>query len=212
MVEEFPSNSQQRRTPRKEEPKTENRRVDKVVAGQVVRRKTPLGKRIKETFLGGDSKSVFEYVVQDVFIPAVRDMIADAGQQGLERMLYGEVRSTARRGHVRPGDPRRPINYNGVSRTSRNDDPRQMSRRARANHDFGEIIIPTRPEAEAVLEGLFALLDEYDVATVSDLYEMVGVSSQFTDRNWGWTDLRGTDIRRIREGYLLDLPRPDDIR
>lgn len=87
-----------------------------------------------------------------------------------------------------------------------------MSRKARANHDFYEIIIPTRPEAEAVLEGLFALLDEYEVASVADLYEMVGESSQFTDRNWGWTDLRGSDIRRVREGYLLDLPRPEDIR
>lgn len=210
-MEEFPSNRQRRRSPREEEPKTEEKRIDKVVAGHVVRRKAPLGKRMKETFLGGADKSVFEYVVQDVIVPAVRDMIADAGQQGLERMLYGEVRSVARRSHVRPGDPRRNTNYNGMSR-SRDEDRRQMSRKARANHDFYEIIIPTRPEAEAVLEGLFALLDEYEVASVADLYEMVGESSQFTDRNWGWTDLRGSDIRRVREGYLLDLPRPEDIR
>ena len=86
-----------------------------------------------------------------------------------------------------------------------------MSHRARATHDFGEIIIPTRPEADAVLEGLFAILEEYDVVSVSDLYEMTGVTSHFTDRKWGWTDLRGSDIHRIREGWLLDLPRPEVI-
>lgn len=214
-MEEFPGNSQRKQIPRKEAPETEEvRKIDKVVEGQVVRRKRPIGKRIKETFLGGDSKSVFEYVVQDVFIPAVRDMIADAGQQGLERMLYGEARSVGRRSGVRPGDPRRHTNYNGISRPTApaRFEERNLSRRARATHDFGEIVLATRPEAEAVLEGLFALLDQYEVATVSDLYEMVGESSQFTDRNWGWTDLRGSDIRRIREGYLLDLPRPEDVR
>lgn len=216
-MDEFPGNSQRKPLPRKEEPKTEERRsVDKVVEGQVVRRKKPLGKRIKETFLGGDNRSIGEFIFQDVIIPNIRDMIFEAGQQGLERSLYpgSEPRAFRRGVGSRPGDPRRHVNYNGIARGPARDrlEDRTMSRRARANHDFGEIILATRPEAEAVLEGLFALLEQYEVATVSDLYEMTGVSSQFTDRNWGWTDLRGTDIRRIREGYLLDLPRPEDVR
>lgn len=214
VVEEFPSNSQRRRAPREEAPKTDKRVVHKVVEGQVVQRKTPRGKRIKELFLGGADRSIWEFVFQDVIVPNIRDMLYEANQQAMERVLYPGSEPRAYR-RTRPGDPRRSsvTNYNGISRgPAREDDRRQMSRRARANHDFGEIIIPTRPEAEAVLEGLFELLNEYDVATVADLYEMVGVSSQFTDRNWGWTDLRGTDIRRVREGYLLDLPRPEDIR
>lgn len=215
---DFPSNSQRKQLPREEEPKTEHiaKRIDKVVEGEVVRRKTPRGKRLREFFLGGDNRSIGEFIFQDVIIPNIRDMIYEAGQQGLERSLYpgGEHRRFSRGIGSRPGDPRRHTNYNGISRGPARDrviDDRPMSRRARANHDFGEIIIPTRPEAEAVLEGLFALLEQYDVASVADLYEMVGVSSQFTDRKWGWTDLRGTDIRRVREGYLLDLPRPEVI-
>lgn len=214
---DFPSNSQNKRIVREEVPKTENskKQIDKVVEGQVVRRKKPLGRRMKETFLGGDTKSVGEFVFQDVILPAVRDMVADAGQLGLERMVYGEARSVGRRSGIRPMDPRRQhTSYDAVSRNARprfDDRERQLSRRARANHDFGEVVIPTRPEAVAVLDGMFALLEEYDVVAVSDLYELIGASSNFTDRKWGWTDLRGSDIRRVREGYLLELPRPEVI-
>lgn len=217
-MDDFPSNSQRRQLPRKEEPKTEHiapKKIDRVVEGEVVRRKKPLGKRLRETFLGGDSRSIPQLIFQDVIIPNIRDMIFEAGQQGLERSLYPGVEPRPfRRGDPRRNDPRRgSFNYNGISRGPARDrgEERGMSRRARATHDFGEIIIETRPEADAVLEGMFAILEEYDVVAVSDLYEMVGISSQFTDRKWGWTDLRGTDIRRVREGWLLDLPRPEVI-
>lgn len=215
-MEDFPSNRQRRELPRKEEPKTERtKEIHKVVEGEVIRRKKPLGKRLRETFLGTDHRSIGELVVQDVIIPNIRDMIYEAINQGLSRTLYPDSPASRRGLTLRPGDPRAPRNYNGISRGGppvRRDDERQMSRRARANHDFGEIILETRPEADGVLEGLFAILDEYDVVAVSDLYEMVGISSQFTDRNYGWTDLRGSDIRRIRDGWLLDLPPTEVIK
>ncbi len=211
-MSEFPTNSQRRATPRKEEPETERKKVDKIVAGPVVRRKTPVGKKLKEALLGGADRSLGEFILQDVIVPNIRDMIFEANQRGMERLLYpGEEGRPYRR--ARHGDPRGRTNYNGISHgRGRPDEARQLSRRARATHDFGEIVYATRPEAEAVLEGLFALLDEYEVATVADLLEMSDTSSQFTDRNWGWTDLRGSDIRRVRDGWLLDLPRPEDIR
>ena len=83
-----------------------------------------------------------------------------------------------------------------------------MSNRARANHDFDEIVLATRAEAEEVIDNLFALVDSYDTATVADLYGMVGQTGSYTDEKWGWSDLRGTSISRVKGGYLLDLPRP----
>jgi hypothetical protein len=66
-------------------------------------------------------------------------------------------------------------------------------------------------EAEEVIKRLDQLVDRYGSASVSDLYDLVGVSSEFTDGKWGWVDLRGADINRIRQGYLLDLPRPEPL-
>ena len=83
-----------------------------------------------------------------------------------------------------------------------------MSRRARGSHDFADIILATRVEAEEVIDKLFSLVSQYEQATVGDLYEMLGVERSFTDEKWGWDDLRGAGVSRISSGYLLDLPRP----
>lgn len=86
-----------------------------------------------------------------------------------------------------------------------------MSRAARATHNFDEIILPTRREAEEVLNFLFDLLTRYDTVSISDLYELVGETGQFTDEKWGWNDLTGASVTRVRDGYLLNLPRPVTI-
>lgn len=209
---DYPSNSKKARTAKDD--LTENpKKIEKVVEGEVVRRKKPLGRRFTETFIGGDLKTAGAYVVFEVLLPAARDMIADAASQGVEKMLFGEPRSTSRRGRF--GDGKNGyVSYNRYAPSSsllRREEPRGPSRRARANHDFDEIILATRVEAEEVIERLFDLVSRYDAATVADLYELVGVSGNYTDDKWGWSDIRGAGVTRVRNGYLLDLPRPEPL-
>ena len=78
-------------------------------------------------------------------------------------------------------------------------------------HKFDDIILATRHEAEEVVDRLFDLMSRYDQVTVSDLYDLVGISRPFTDEQFGWTDLRGAGVTRVRDGYLLDLPRPETL-
>ena len=87
-----------------------------------------------------------------------------------------------------------------------------MSTRDKATHNFDGIILESRREAEEVIDRLGDLIDNYDAATVSDLYELVGITGSFTDDKWGWTDIRSAGIRRVREGYLLQLPRTEPLR
>jgi hypothetical protein len=217
---DYPGNSNKTS---EEEPKTkattpEEKKVERVTQSEVVRRKKPLGKRFTETFFGGDARGVFGYIALDVLIPAAKDTIADAFSQGIERMLFGETRSSSRRGGGRNHGPNGYVSYNryGTTRPANNSpygrddrEPRRdISRRSRAQHDFDEIIVNTRVEAEEVIDRLFDLVSRYDQATVSDLYEMVGINAQYTDNKWGWTDIRGAGVTRVRSGYLLDLPRP----
>lgn len=209
-MDEFPANS---KVPKD---KPADKKIEKVVSGEVVQRKKPLGKRFTETFIGGsDARSVWEYILMDVLVPAAKDTVADATSQGIERILFGEARSTSRRTGGRPSNGHVSYNrYSGAS-TSRHpvmrDEPRQPSRRARASHDFGEIILATRVEAEEVIDRLFDLVSKYESATVADLYELVGVTGHYTDDKWGWFDMRGAGVTRIRNGYLLDLPKPEHL-
>ena len=75
-----------------------------------------------------------------------------------------------------------------------------------------DIVLASRSDAEAVLTQLRSLLNDYGVVTVSDLYDLVGVTSNFTDNKFGWTDLKTAVIKGVRTGYLLDLPIPQEIK
>lgn len=216
---DFPSNSQR---PRRTEPAREEKKVERVTESEAIRRKKPLGKRLRETFVGGDTHTVWEYVVFEVLVPAAKDMVTDAATQGIERMVFGETRSTTRRNYSRQpsggfGATGR-VSYdrysspNAAGRAAGRDEARaSMSSRGRAMHDFDEIIIPTRAEADETLEQLFDLISKYKSASVADLYAMIGVTSQYTDDRWGWYDLRGSGVTRTRQGYLLDLPKPEPL-
>ena len=212
-MEEYPANSHKA----KSVPESENlpKKVEKITVGEVTRRKKPLGRRFLDTFFGGDAKGVLGYVLMDVLVPAAKDMAADAVSQGIERMIFGEARSTSRRTGARPGGNNSYVSYNRYSTGNpigRREEPREVSRKARGNHDFDEIILATRVEAEEVIGRLFDLVSQYEMATVADLYELVGVSGNYTDEKWGWTDVRGAGVTRVRSGYLLDLPRPELLK
>jgi hypothetical protein len=208
MDSEFPSNTNKEKVNR-QEPK----KVERVVESEVIRRKKPLGKRLTETFVGGDARSVWSFVALDVLVPAAKDMLADAVSQGVERMIFGEARSTSRRTGRRPGESYIAYNRYASGNRDRRDDPRDrsLSRRARAAHDFDEIILNTRVEADEVIDRLFDLVAKYETATVADLYDLVGIQGSYVDDKWGWSDIRGAGVTRVRNGYLLDLPRPEPL-
>ena len=211
--EQFPPNSRDRKV---REPKEPEKKIEKVTVGVVARRKKPLSKRFAEVFVADDAQSVGHYILFDILIPAAKDVIADVVSQSIERTLFGGARSTSRRTGLRPGGSSSHVSYNRYSSTppwnrDRREERPQVSRRARSSHDFDEIILATRGEAEEVIDRLFDLISRYEQATVSDLYELVGLPSNFTDEKWGWTDIRGAGVTRISNGYLLDLPKPEPL-
>lgn len=224
-MDEFPGNSQMRavpaQPPKAEKPAPPEKQIKKVVSGDVVRRKQPLGKRIKAVFMGGDSQSVKDYVLLEVIIPAFKDTIADAVTGGIERMIFGDNYRPGRgrgRGGYPPG-AHNAFNYAAVSNRhvvpggNFQNDPRQgMSRRGRGGHNVDEVIFPSRADAEAVLTQMFELLNEFEVVSVSDFLELSGVSGNWMDPKFGWTDLRGVQAHRTRGGgYILGLPPTEPI-
>lgn len=186
--------------------------VEKVVTNDVSRRKPPLGKRFAQTFFGGTAKNAAQYVVMEVLLPAAKDAIADAMSQGVERILFGETRSASRRaGGYRPPTAA----YTAYNRMTSppvaghmRQEARTISREARSQHVFDEIIIATRIEAEHVLNKLEALVLEYGSCTVADFYSLVGATGEYTDDKYGWDSMRGANVVRVRDGYIVDLPRP----
>jgi hypothetical protein len=206
---EFPSNS---KSPRAE---SEPKRVEQVTTSEVISQKKTLGRRFRETFIAGDSKSILNYVILDVLVPQAKDMIVEAFHQGLERMIYGESRPSRSRPGIRSGSTPGHINYanrytsrgnNPIGRADREDHSGPTA--SVRSHNFDDILLATRVEAETVLDRMYDLLRDYEMASVADLYSLIGWSSSHVDQKWGWTDLKGATPMRTRNGYLLNLPTP----
>lgn len=203
----FPSNSKLNKRESQPQQRVEDRKIEKVVTGTVRKQKRGLGKKLAETFLEDDTKSVGSYIFHDVLIPAAKAMISDMVGGGIEMLLFGE-----KRGHNTRRDGGRSYTcygsyYRSTDRDNRDRDKRDISRLGRARHDFDEIVLETRGEAEEVLSHLVDLTLDYNQATVADLYDLVGISGNFTDNKYGWTDLRSASVTRVRDGYLINLPR-----
>lgn len=198
--EEFPSNSHKS----KEEAKTEKAPVKKVVKNKVIKQKPSMMKVITSSIFGEEVENVGEYLLNDVLIPAAKNTISDIVQSGIEMLLFGE-----RRNHnVKRDGNRSYVSYNKASyRNDRDRDDRRANISSR-NRQMDDITLETRREAEDVLSSLSDLVIDYGQATVADLYDLVGITSSFTDNKWGWTTVRDADIRHTRRGYLIELPKP----
>lgn len=176
---------------------------------------------LKDAFIKEDAASVANYVLFDIIIPNVSSLVLDAINGGLDRMFNGGGRFSTQNGRSygrndRDNGPR--TNYSRIStsgRSSRVGTPggasRTETRRARATHDFRDVIIETRGEAERTLDILQELIDTYNQATVSDLYDIVEITADFTDDKWGWTSIDHASVERVREGFILNLPKPINL-
>lgn len=212
LKDTFPSNSKTARRELTQQPKVEEKKIEKVITGTVKKQKRSFGKKLAETFLEDDTKSVGNYIFHDVLIPAAKSMICDiVGWGGFaEILLFGDKRGSRTRREGGKSYTSYGSYYRGSDK-DRDRDRRDISRVARARHDFDEIILDTRGEAEDVLSRLVDLVLDYDQATVADLYDLVGISTNFTDNKYGWTDLHNASVTRVRGGYLINLPRPQPL-
>lgn len=215
-MEDYPGNSKTppRRHEKPEKKAAEKPKLEAIVTTPAQRRKTPLGKRIRATFFGGDTRSVGGYVLSEVLIPAMKDTITDVVTQGVERMVFGE---SSHRSRGRSVGNRNYTSYNRMSgnttiRREPRDDPRpQISRQARARHDFDEIALGSRAEANGVLDQMYVQLSKYEQVSVADLYSLVDISGTYQDEKWGWESLEGARVHHSRGAYVLDLPRPEPL-
>lgn len=202
-MDEFPPNSVKSKAPEREEKK-----IERVTSGEATRRKKGLTKQFQNTFFGGDFKSASNYVVFGVLIPAAKEALVEAGSAGFEKLIFGDSK---RRGGMRNSGPLGHVAYNRMSQPQVQVSRPALSQRARSQHDFDEIVLESRQEAESVLDQLYDLLSKYEEVTVSDLYVMIGLPSTHVDKQWGWTALKGSGVSRVRGGYLLDLPEPSHL-
>lgn len=216
-IAEFPSNSKINKEDINE------RNVKKVITGKVMTRKKPLSTKFAEMVMGegNDINSVIGYVINDVLVPNAKSTISDMVSSGIEMLFFGTT--SGKRNRSSGGRDRTRTSYSSYYKDDYRDRDRNRDRdkdrdrdigRNRARHNFDDIVLETRGEAEEVLESLMELVDQYGVASVSDFYAMVDMTSNFTEQDYGWENLttHNTRIDRVRQGFIINLPRPKSIK
>lgn len=198
MNEEYKSNSH-RSKEGKTEALTDRKRVEKVVHGRVRTKPKSGVSKITDVFISEDAANVKSYIVMGVLVPAVKKAISDIVRDGIDMILYGESRgrkSSSASGYV---------SYRDYSRSDDRD--RFRDSRSRSSYAHDDIILDSRGEAEEVLTRMDELIDTYGNVSVADLYDLVGKSSEYTDNKYGWTNIRNAEPIRVRDGYMLKLPK-----
>jgi hypothetical protein len=177
------------------------KRVEKVVKGAVkLKPKTGVNK-IADVFFKEDIKSVASYVVTDIALPKIKELIFEAGKGALFKALWG--------GDVRKDSSTRTpidyVSYRNYSSSSSSPAPSSDSRNKTPKYD--EIAFTTRGDAERVLAELEGIQGRYGLVRLADLYEAVGITPEHTYHKYGWTNVKGTRIESSPDGYFLKLPR-----
>lgn len=193
-MENYPSNSHKARE------EVAEKKVEKVVSGKTSTKKKSGIRKLSDTFLSEDVSNVKSYIFSEVLLPAAKKLVSDIVTNGIDMLLYGEIKNkkgnSSKVSYSRYYDDRRDRNRDYRSPVVRN------------NFDYDEIIFETRGDAEAVLDAMYDILNQYKVVSVAELYDLASITTHnYTCNNYGWIDLRGSSVVRVRDGYILKLPK-----
>lgn len=199
-MEEYKSNSHKSRE-EQQAPVTTEKKVKKVVNGSVKAKKKSEIQKFADVFIQEDAQKVKSYILMDVLVPAVKKAISDIVTNGIDMILYGDT------GHTKKSGSASKISYRSYY-DKKNERRDHASNRTRTGYDYDDIILDNRGEAEEVLFRMDELIDTYGLVSVADFYDLVGITGNYTDNKYGWTDIRSASVVRVHgNGYMIKLPR-----
>ena len=195
-----------------------------------VRRKRSLWKSVSDKFISEDAEYVGSSLLDDILIPALRDLIND--------ILHGAIDMTFGGGNYRGSyggrsRGRSRIAYNRMyednrfsrRRRDRDDDDYYEDRRSsrRRIPDCSEFIFDPRDfdrpsdakcAAEDLLDDMCDRIKDYGQVDVAWFMDQVGedIDGRWNAEDWGWTNLSGVRVRGSnRSGWYIDLPKPKEL-
>lgn len=171
------------------------KKIEKVISGSAKSKKKGGIQKLANIFIADDVDDVKSYIFEDIVVPAVKDIILDAVRAflGVNGTSRGRSSTSSKISYRKYYDDR-----------DRRD---SAPTRTRTGYDYDDIILETRGEAEDVLERMEELIDMYQLVSVADFYDLVGVSGNYTDNKYGWTNVRNASVVRVRDGYMIKLPK-----
>lgn len=189
--------------------KAEKPKMQKVVQAKPTKVKKSLFGRFVKAIVGPEGLvGIGTQVNEEIIIPAVKNIIFDAITSGASRALRMDYRAPRGGGHTQYNKP--PVNHrtNYQGKYEHREPEERKSSRAYVRYGIDEYVIEDRYDASHVLTTLTENADRYDVTSIADYYELIGVPAQHTDHNYGWTidSVTKATIVPVRGGYIIKFP------
>lgn len=189
-----------------------------VVTGNVIMKKKKLRKRVSEFLFGSENKNIFQYAVSEILIPAAKTAFYDMVTDTVGIRLFGEGSAGRRRYYNQPrgmsqGNGGTYISYDKYNQPQLT--PYDQNKRGYQNYKLAktnlpDIILDTKVEATGVIAQLRMIIEQYNQATVQDLFSMLNARppAGIMAQRFGWDNLTMADAIKVPEGWLVDLPSP----
>jgi len=177
----------------------EDKKIEKVVEDDVIKKRKSTGDKILSTFIAQDLKTVGQSILTEIIVPGIKDAISKTVSNGIDMLLYGEARTPSKGSYGGSY-----VSYASYYDKGRRDDRKRdhvVDRR-----DLDEDITLTLQDAKRVLRTLEDIIDKYGQVSVADYYDTLGITSNFTDYKYGWTSVRSARIVPKGGRYMIDLP------
>lgn len=205
-MEQYPSNSIKHRKKMLEKEQQE-KRLKSVVKQPAVKRKKSEIRKFTDEFITESVSKVNNHIFKDILFPSIKEIIWKVLTDSVNMIFY-------------PNDPKRSsvpasrVSYRDCYGNTGNASPiRDYSSNSRTASDLApdECIFMDRGSAEIVLYRLQEELNIYGLVTVADFKQLSGIHEEYTDNNFGWTNLKTCKVLPTNGGYYIRLPKPYPI-
>ena len=191
-----------------------------------VRHKKSIWRSVGDKFISEDVDYVGSSLLEDILIPALRDLLNDILHSTIDmtfgggnyRGSYGSrSRGRSRIAYNRMYDDSR---FSRRSRRDRDDDDYYDDRRSRRRRlpDCSEFVFDPRDfdrpsdakcAAEDLLDDMCDRIDQYGQVDLAWFLDQIGedLDGRWNAEDWGWTNLSGARVKGSnRRGWYIDLP------
>lgn len=193
-------------------PQEERAPVKPIVSSPVTRKKKSLGQKFADTFIGNGVTDLKGYIINVAIVPTVKTLVCRLMQDIPQLIFFGRtggpVGYTNYSSSQPPWDTRRgssgyrydkigvEASYYPTARTYQ-----------QPNYKFDDIIVGTAAEAESIRSEMLDRIEVYGAVTVAEVNDMLRVPSEAIDNDWGWYNIASCQIKQVRNGWMVSLPR-----
>lgn len=167
--------------------------------------------KVHDALIAEDIKDVVDWAVKKKVVPGFKELLVDM----IRRMLLGgDSVTTAAKKSVKTAIGGVYHDYNEPYRVRRASDVVRESRLDSSSrgpsYRIGNIYVASRGEAQEINDEMAKRVEEYEEATVADLFSLCGITrSNHQDTKWGWTSATSFRYRPSGDEWLLNYDPPE---